>query len=318
MSGRRICIALATLLFVTPGIAARLEPGIAVSIDPATRVTLVSGPHHGFKAALTLVRTDWWLTSKIGPNPDRDPVLMFTVDMLGWPILERASTASGEKLLLVVLDRQMSPVARTLGQERAAITLPRAIADRSRAANLTITIIGKTRSFSVIVPHAELAAFLDSYDAAGARASVPSATAPPPPISAPAVAAPARAQPLVALAAPSSGGKTGSAPSSAARSPAPASAVVGHSVPASAESADPTPTIASLGIRIAATPMGAIVLAVKVGSKAAALGITDGDFIKSVDGKSIIGLSTDEVVARIGSPTVKTLGCSVAGVVKLR
>jgi hypothetical protein len=311
MAGHWAVIAAATLLFATPTLAARPDPAPIVSTDPTTHATLVSGPHHSFKAALTLIRTDWWLT---GTNAAPDPVLMFTVDMPDWPILDHSATASGQALALVVLDRRTSPLARSLGQERVAITLPRALADRMRVADLAITVIGKSRSFLVTVPHAEMAAFLDGYDAATAGAPTPAAAV--------ATAAPVTAAPETAHAEPAAAppaADTGP-PHTPAATPTPPHDTAGdhQSVSTPSVSADATPTIASLGIQIAATSSGAMVLAVTPGSKAATLGITGGDFIESVDGKSLKGLTIDEVVARIGAPGIRTLNCTAAGLVKLR
>ena len=329
MAGHWTRIAVTGLVLATPALAAHHEPPPTVSTDPATHAILVAGPHHAYKPALTLIHTDWWLTGTIGTDAARDPVLMFTVDMPGWAILDHATTPTGGTLAVVVLDRRTSPIARSLGQERVAITLPRALADRGRVADLTLSIVGKTRSFPLTVPREEMAAFLDGYDAAAGGTQTPVAAPPTPVTTAPATTpapepAPTAPRPAALLPAEPRPQPTPPETQSTTPSPAPPPAddatppPGGHFVSAPPDSADATPTIASLGIQIAATSSGAMVLAVTPGSKAATLGIAGGDFIEGVDGKSIKGLSTDAMVARIGAPGVKTLDCIAAGTVKLR
>ncbi len=334
---RRAAGLVTTALLFTPAIAARQAAPPTVSTDPATHAVLAAGPHHPAKPAFTLIHTDWWLTGIVGDGASRDPVLMYTIDMIGWPVIDRVTTTSGDTLSATVLDHRASPISRGLSQERLAIALPRALADRARVADLSLTLVSKTRSFSVTVPREEMGAFLDGYDSAAAGAPTPVAppvaAAPPPvpvatPVPEPApvatVPAPSAALPSPAVEAAPRSSPPEPMPTPAASPPTadatpdgtpPAS---GHFVSAPSASADATPTIASLGIQIAATSSGAMVLAVTPGSKAATLGIAGGDFIEGVDGKSIKGLSTEAMVARIGAPGVRSLDCIAAGTVKLR
>lgn len=74
----------------------------------------------------------------------------------------------------------------------------------------------------------------------------------------------------------------------------------------------------SLGLQFVATSSGAMVLATKPGSIAAAKGIESGDFIEGVDGAPIKALNAEQMAARIGAPGVKVLHMIAAGNVKIR
>jgi hypothetical protein len=74
--------------------------------------------------------------------------------------------------------------------------------------------------------------------------------------------------------------------------------------------------VPSLGLEFVPTSSGAMVLTNKAGSIAAAKGIDGGDFIESVDGVSIKGLSETEMAAKIAG--AKVLRLIAAGDVRLR
>jgi S1-C subfamily serine protease len=73
-----------------------------------------------------------------------------------------------------------------------------------------------------------------------------------------------------------------------------------------------------LGLQFVPTSSGAMVLQVKPGSIAAAKGIEGGDFIESVDGVAIKALGGDQMAAKIGAPTARTLHMIAAGDVRIR
>ena len=73
-----------------------------------------------------------------------------------------------------------------------------------------------------------------------------------------------------------------------------------------------------LGIQFVPTSSGAMVLQVKPGSIAAAKGIEGGDFIEAVDGAPIKALTGDQMAAKIGAPTAKTLHMIAAGDIRIR
>jgi hypothetical protein len=325
------------------------KPAAPELATDAQGVTTLTGAHHLTGAAFSLIVTDWWLSAGIGQGQAQDVRLVVEVHMPSYPLLDRATDAGGRKLDLVVLNR--GPSARWSGKasERVAVVLPRDYAEKARAGGLSITVSGKDRSFPIAVPGSALAGFLDSYAQAAASAGAPPVVPAAAPAAPPALASatpptqlttpPPAATPPASPAPPA-----GTAPDddpaitpiqdkrirlpdgAFASAPAPAPAAPPAAAPVDAPAPAPDDTaqgghgtwVDSLGLQFVATSSGAMVLAIRPRSIAAAKGIESGDFIEKVDGVSIKTLDADHMAAKIGAPGTKVLHMIAAGDVKLR
>jgi hypothetical protein len=309
VSGRMMRVAV-LLVVGSPALAAH-PPAPTVSIDPAAHVVAITGPHHPYKPVLNLIRTDWWLHAAVEGGVPGDPELMFAVDLPGWAGLDSASDASGAKLAVAVLARGPSPDLRGENAERVAITLPRVLAAKAETTGLTVTVAGKLRTFAIVVPGPEIGAFLAAYDAAIATAMhVP--RSPAPAEDGAATKAPERSGLLPAQA------QAPAALVSPLPSPPPVAAATQAAPDASAAGASDEYPVVTLGIVIEPSVYGAMLLSVSHDSRLAKLGVAEGDFIAGVDGKSIKGLSGEEMAARIGAPGVRVLNCIADGDVSIR
>jgi hypothetical protein len=338
-----------------PAHAAR--PAAPELATDAQGVTTLTGAHHLTGAAFSLIVTDWWLSAGIGQGQAQDVRLVVEVHMPSYPLLDRATDAGGRKLDLVVLNRGPSARWSGKASERVAVVLPRDYVEKARAGGLSITVSGKDRSFPIAVPGSALAGFLDSYAQAAASAgappvatapAAPPALAPAPPPTQPTIRPPLAqppAPPPVATPPASPAPPAGAAPDdddpaitpiqdkrvrlpdgAFAAAPAPAPAAPPAAAPVDAPTPAPDDTaqgghgtwVDSLGLQFVATSSGAMVLAIRPRSIAAAKGIESGDFIEKVDGVSIKTLDADHMAAKIGAPGTKVLHMIAAGDVKLR
>ncbi|MBA2933105.1 hypothetical protein HZF05_03240 [Sphingomonas sp. CGMCC 1.13654] len=211
-----LALASASLL----SLPAHAAPDPAPTVATDAQGTMLTGAHHLDGAAFSLVVTDWWLTGTLAPGQPREVRLMVEVHLPKYPLLDRATDASGRKLDVVILNRGPSARWPKKASERVAVVLPLDYAQQARAAGLSITVSGKDRSFPVAVPADALARFLDSYAQAGSAAGTTSAspsvraptpvptpiapvtTAPPPPAAPSPAPKPAPRAPASAPAAP--------------------------------------------------------------------------------------------------------------------
>lgn len=307
----------AALSLTTEALGAR-DTAPVVSTDPETHIVTVTGPHHPYKPPLNLIRTDWWLHASITAGIAGDPMLMVGVDLPGWAELDSATGSSGAKLAVAVLARGRSLDLHGEDAERVAITLPRALVAAGARSGLTVTVTGKQRSFQIVVPAKAILSFEASYASAIANAATASSGETPTPVD---------VGPTPP--APSAWATTGTAKDAAISAPSlPTVAPMPQptAVPAmAAPPADGSTTaasddypVAALGIVIAPSAFGAMLVSVSRDSRLASLGAAEGDFITGVDGTSIKGLSGAEMAARIGSPRVKVLNCMADGDVTIR
>ena len=331
----RLAATVAILLLATP-VFARNDLAPTVLTDSATQTVIVSGPHHPHRPALNLIRTDWWLNGTIIGGVPGEPALVLAVDLPGWAALESAATASGTPLRVSILGRGRSTSMRGENGERVAVVLPRPLLDKLGTGDFAIVVIGKTRSFPILVPNAAIRTFLAGYDdAIAATKTVPHPTMPSPAAAAPPTPAPSPTSspapapitrpppPIVARPSgdPLPAAVTTISPTPILRpapEPAPASASAQASASADTKDAATTFPIDTLGIVIEPTAFGAMLLSVPRDSKLAKLGVTDGDIITGVDDTPLKSLSGAEMAARIGAARVRTLNCMAAGDVAIR
>lgn len=345
-----LALASASLLSL-PIHAATPDPAPTLATDAQSGTATLIGPHHLNGAAFSLIVTDWWLAAPIANGQAQDVRLMVEVHLPTYPLLDRATDAAGRKLDVIVLNRGPSARWPRKASERVAVVLPRDIVERARAAGLNITVTGKARSFAIEVPPQALASFLDSYakvPGSAATAPTPQPASPPPAASAPAPqpASPPPAASTAPVPSPSLQPAEPAAPAPAPPTPRPIPQIPDAprpplvSLPGSATLPPPMPDDAPssgqpadgqassdsghgiwvnpLGIQFVPTSSGAMVLQVKPGSTAAAKGIEGGDFIEAVDGAPIKALTGDQMAAKIGAPTTKTLHMIAAGDIRIR
>ena len=184
-----LALAAASLLSL-PVRAAAPDPAPTLATDAQGAATL-TGAHHLDGAAFSLIVTDWWLSGTIANGQPQEVRLIVEVHLPQYPLLDRATDATGRKLDVVILNRGPSARWRKKASERVAVILPRDLAEKARTAGLSITVSGKDRSFPVSVPAETLAPFLDAYaQAAASTAPAPAAAAPEPTAQPPVPAAP--------------------------------------------------------------------------------------------------------------------------------
>jgi hypothetical protein len=208
-----LALASASLLSLTAH-ATTPDPTPTLAADAQSGAATLTGVHHWDGAALSLIVTDWWLSGTIINGQAQDVRLIVEVHLPKYPLLDRATDATGRKLDVIILNRGPSARWHKKASERVAIVLPHDYAEHARSIGLDITVSGKDRGFPITVPAAALASFLGSYAQAVSSAgttpqpapettAAPSAAVTTPP-EAPAAVAPANPSSLPPLPAASS------------------------------------------------------------------------------------------------------------------